>query len=37
MWKTSGTLQTPSVGRAVNGAAADMRHGHRRLQLQFSK
>jgi hypothetical protein len=37
MWKISGTLQTPSVGREVSGAAVDTRHGHTTLQLQFSK
>jgi hypothetical protein len=37
MWKISGTLQKPSVGRAVNGGAADTRQGHTMLQLQFSK
>jgi hypothetical protein len=37
MWKISGTLQKPLVGREVNGAAADTRHGHTTLQLQFSK
>ena len=37
MWKISGTLHTPSVGREVRGAAFDTRHGHTTLQLQFSK
>src|ERR1043166_7048767 len=37
MWKASGTLHTPSVGREVRGASFDTRHGHTTVQLQFSK
>jgi hypothetical protein len=37
MWKIRGTLQKPSVGRVVSGAAAEKKHGHAMLQLQFSK
>src|SRR5262249_18379643 len=37
IWKISGTLHTPSVGREVKGADFDTKQGHTIVQLQFSK